>query len=111
MLYIVSQDKTHYSSSAVSLKGKEIYQDGIVIATYNDEEEARGWFDHLINSHHQQIMKEPLHEPSDCYYEMHEAKKIVVEKEEEKVEVATNATNATEKAVQEKKPQSKKVVK
>jgi hypothetical protein len=105
MLYIVSQDKTHYSSSAVTLKGNEIYQDGIAIATYNDEKEAIEVFENIINAHQQQIFKEPMHDPKDCIYYMREANKVkVVEKKQEVKEVV-------EKPTQEKKTQTKKVAK
>ena len=45
MLYIISQDGTHYGSSDITLKGKEIYQEGVVIGSYHSDNKAKEVFE------------------------------------------------------------------
>jgi hypothetical protein len=106
MLYIISQDGTHYGSSDITLKGKEIYQEGVVIGSYHSDKKAKEIFDHIISSHRVQNQNQTLRGVATCIYQM--PKDDVVEK---KVVETSKVVEAKPTETQEKKPQAKKVSK
>ena len=109
MLYIISQDGTHYGSSDITLKGKEIYQEGVVIGSYHSEKKAKEIFDYIIASHRTQNQNQTLRGVATCIFQMpkddvKEEKKVETPKEEKVVEAKPTET-------QGKKPQVKKASK
>lgn len=109
MLYIISQDGTHYGSSDITLKGKEIYQEGVVIGSYHSDNKAKEVFEHIISSHRTQNFNQVLHQVATCIYQMpqddvKEVKKVETPKEEKSVDTIHNET-------QEKKTPQKKASK